>query len=485
LHAVDNDIPDTERLNFDHMAWQRHVCALMVGMICAAASTPAASGVTERRPASTAEAQARPVVLVVPVEGMIDLGLPPFIERVLEQANARRAAAVVLEVNTLGGRLDAAVLIRDNLLESPVRTIAFVDKRAISAGALITLAAKEIVMAPGATIGAATPVKLTQGGRGAEPVDEKTVSYVRKEFRATAESRGRPVKLADAMVDADVDLPGLAPKGKLLTLTADEAVQRRVADRRVADIPELLRAVGLGGALVERIGVNWAERVVRWLTHPIVSSLLMTIAVFGILIELRTPGFGLPGILGLLALAAFLWGHWLVRLAGWEELLLIGGGIALLLLELFALPGFGAAGVLGIAAILAGLTLSLVGSGASAAGIASAALRVAFSLTLSLAGGLLLLRFLPKLKYGRRLVLEAALPAGEGTARVERGPTKPAVDRDTGRALTPLRPAGTAALAGERVDVVSDGDFVEAGETVEVVRRDGNRVVVRRIPAPA
>jgi membrane-bound serine protease (ClpP class) len=467
------------------MNGRRHGCALMVATICAAAWAPVASGVTEDPSASSAEAGARPVILVVPVDGMIDLGLAPFIQRVLEQAEDRRAAAVVLEVNTLGGRLDAAVLIRDNLLESPVRTIAFVDKRAISAGALITLAAKEIVLAPGATIGAATPVKLTQGGQGAESVDEKTVSYVRKEFRATAESRGRPVKLAEAMVDADVDLPGLAPRGKLLTLTADEAVQRGVADRRAADIPGLLRAVGLDGAIVEQTGVNWAERVVRWLTHPVVSSLLMTIAVFGILIELRTPGFGLPGILGLLALAAFFWGHWLVRLAGWEELLLIGGGIALLLVELFAIPGFGAAGVLGIAAILAGLTLSMVGSGASAAGIASAALRVALSLALSLAGGLLLLRFLPKLKYGRHLVLEAALPAGEGTPRMERGATRPADDRDAGRALTPLRPAGTAALGGERVDVVSDGDFVDAGEAVEVVRRDGNRVVVRRIQAPA
>jgi membrane-bound serine protease (ClpP class) len=227
--------------------------------------------------------------------------------------------------------------------------------------------------------------------------------------------------------------------------------------------------------------VYWAERIVRWLTHPMISSLLMTIAVFGILVELRTPGFGVPGVIGLLALAAFFWGHWLVRLAGWEELLLIGGGVALLLVEVFVLPGFGAVGALGILGILAGLTLSLVGRGASLSGIVSAAVRVTFSLAVSLAAGFLLLRFLPWLPYGRNLVLAAALPAGEGTTGGEPDAGQGAAPREIGRTLTPLRPAGTAELGGRRVDVVSEGDFLEAGEAVEVLRRDGNRVVVRRV----
>jgi membrane-bound serine protease (ClpP class) len=466
------------------MDWRGEVGVVMVGVLCASIVAPSASGVARTAFGAGDEAPPRQVVLVARVEGMIDLGLPPFIGRVLERAARERAAAVVLEVTTLGGRLDAAVLIRDQLLKSPVRTIAFVDKRAISAGALITLAAQEIVLAPGATIGAATPVKLTQGGERGQTADEKTISYVRKEFRATAEARGRPVALAEAMVDPDVDLPGLAPKGKLLTLTADEALQRGLADRRATDMPDLLRAAGLERAGVDRVGVNWAERLVRWLTHPVVSSLLMTIAVFGILIELRTPGFGLPGVIGLLALAAFFWGHWLVRLAGWEELLLLAGGIVLLAVEIFALPGFGVAGVLGGLAILAALTLSLVGSNASAAGIASAATRVVFSLALSLAAALLLLRALPRLPFGRRLILQAALPAGQGTDGGEPPRREPSPARQSGRTLTPLRPAGTAEFGGERVDVVSEGDFLEADEAVEVVRRDGNRVVVRRDRSP-
>src|SRR3990167_5852804 len=164
----------------------------------------------------------RPVVYVVPIESMIDLGLAPFVQRVLDEATEAGAAAVILDINTFGGRLDAAVQIRDALLNARGRTIAFVNKRAISAGALISLAAENIVMAEGGTIGAATPVQMGQSGEAAQPVGEKTVSYVRKEFRATAESRKRPPLFAEAMVDADAEIRGVIGKGKLLTLRTGE-----------------------------------------------------------------------------------------------------------------------------------------------------------------------------------------------------------------------------------------------------------------------
>ena len=174
-------------------------------------------------------AQRPPVVYVAPIEGIIDLGLAPFVQRVLNEATDAGAAAVIFEINTFGGRVDAAVLIRDALLNAKVKTVAFVNKRAISAGALISLAAEKIVMAEGGTIGAATPVQVGQPGAPAQPVEEKTVSYVRKEFRSTAEARKRPPLIAEAMVDADVEIPGLIEKGKLLTLTTEEAVKHKVA----------------------------------------------------------------------------------------------------------------------------------------------------------------------------------------------------------------------------------------------------------------
>jgi len=423
---------------------------------------------------------ARPVVYVVPVEGMIDLGLAPFVQRVLDEATAAEAGAVVLEINTFGGRVDAAVVIRDALLRARVRTVAFVNKRAISAGALISLAATTIAMADGGTIGAATPVEMGQPGAPAQPVAEKTVSYVRKEFRATAESRGRPPLLAEAMVDADVEIPGVIAKGKLLTLTTEEALKHKLADFRADTVEAVLERLGLAGADVRRPAPTWAEAVLRFLTHPVVSSLLMTIGILGIIVEIRTPGFGVPGALGIACLTLFFWGHWLVRLVGWEELLLVGIGVMLLALEIFVTPGFGAMGVLGLAALLGGLGLSLVGAGATWAVILDAVGRVAVSLLLAIAASLAVLRFLPRLPFGRRLILETALTAREGFA------SAPETDRawlgKRGTAAAPLRPAGIADIEGERVDVVSDGDFIDGGDPITVVRVDGNRIVVRRLP---
>jgi membrane-bound serine protease (ClpP class) len=375
--------------------------------------------------------------------------------------------------------VDAAVQIRDALLNSKVRTVAFVNKRAISAGALISLAAENLVMAGGGTIGAATPVQMGQPGAAAQPVEEKTVSYVRKEFRATAESRKRPPLLAEAMVDADVEIPGVIEKGKLLTLTTEEALKHKFADFRADTLKGALELLGLGGAEVRRASPNWAEHLVRFLTHPVVSSLLMTIGMLGIILGVRTGGFGVAAGVGIASLSLFFWGHWLVQLAGWEELLLAGIGVILLAAEIFVIPGFGIAGVLGIIAILAGLILSLVGAGDRSEIILIAAGRVIFSLLIALIASLVLLRFLPRLPFGRRLVLEAGLGAGQ-----EYG-SAPDSDRrwlgKKGRASSMLRPAGIAEIEGERVDVVSEGELIDAGQFVEVTHVDGNRIVVRQV----
>ncbi|HEU4644917.1 MAG TPA: NfeD family protein [Burkholderiales bacterium] len=418
------------------------------------------------------------VVYLAPIEGIIDLGLAPFVRRAIDEATNAGAAALVLEVNTFGGRVDAAVQIRDALLDSKVKTIAFVNKRAISAGALISLAAEHIVMAGGSTLGAATPVQAGQPGAAAQPVQEKTVSYVRKEFRATAEARKRPPLIAEAMVDADVAIRGVIAKGKLLTLTTDEALKHKVVDFRADTLAAALERLGLGGAELRRIAPNWAENVVRWLTHPVVSSLLVSIAMIGILIELRTPGVGLPGAAGVASLGLFLWGHWLVQLAGWEELLLALGGIVLLALELFVIPGFGVAGVLGILALAAALVLSMLGTGDTPQFIMLTAARIVFALLFALVASLLLLRYLPRLPFGRQFILHTGLEAAQGYASAPEGDRRWLGKR--GRASSPLHPAGIVEIEGERVDVVSDGELIDAGELIEVIRVDGNRIVVRR-----
>jgi membrane-bound serine protease (ClpP class) len=421
--------------------------------------------------------RAAPLVYVAPVEGIIDLGLAPFVQRVLDEAAAAGAAAVVLDINTFGGRVDAAVQIRDALLNAQVPTLAYVNRRAISAGALISLAAQHLVMAPGATIGAATPVQA--GAGNAQPVSEKTVSYVRKEFRATAESRKRPALIAEAMVDPDVAIRGVIEKGKLLTLTTDEALNHKVAEHRADSLEAALERVGITGAELRRVSPNWAENVVRFLTHPVLSSLLVTIGMLGIIIELRTPGFGVAGAVGVGSLAAFFWGHWLVQLAGWGELLLALGGVVLLIVEFFVIPGFGLAGILGILAILAALVMSVVGSGATPEFFMLAAGRIILSLLVALVASFMLLRFLPRTPFGRRLILDTGLGAGHEYGSAPESDARWLGKR--GRTTSPLRPAGIADIEGVRVDVVSEGDLIEPGTPVEVTRVDGNRIVVRQI----
>lgn len=423
----------------------------------------------------TAAQTTHPIVYVVPIEGVIDLGLAPFLSRTIREAQAAGAAAVLLDINTFGGRVDAAIAMRDTLVNAPIRTIAFVAPRAISAGALIALATDTIVMASGGTIGAAMPVV---GGVGpTQAADEKSVSYLRKEFGTTAERRGRPPLFAEAMVDADVEIADVVAAGKLLTLSTTEALTHKVAELTADTLTGALDAAGLPDAEVRRASQTWAETLVRFLTNPIVSSMLMTIGLLGILVEIRTPGFAVPGTVGLLSLGLFFWGQWLVQLAGWEELLLVSTGVLLVALEIFVVPGFGVAGIAGIVAMVAGLGLALVGAGATPAVILGALGRVAVSILLALAGGVALLRLLPRLPLGRRLVLDTEMRAESGYA------SPPASDRlslgQAGIALSPLRPAGLAEIQGARIDVVSDGSYIEAGAAIEVTRVDGNRIVVR------
>jgi membrane-bound serine protease (ClpP class) len=430
------------------------------------------------QPASTQ----KNVVYVVPVKGVIDLGLAPFVQRVLDEAQKNQAAAVVLDINTFGGRVDAAVQIRDALLNSPVRTIAFIDKRAISAGALISLAAQTVVMAPGSTIGAATPVQSGPAGSTTAPTSEKTVSYVRKEFRATAESRKRPPLIAEAMVDSDVVIPDVSEKGKLLTLTTEEALKLKVADLQANSIEALLKELNILDTELRSFTPNWAEEVVRFLTHPVVSSLLVSVAMLGIFLELRTPGFGAPGVIGLSSLSLFMWGHWLVQLAGWEELLLALLGVFLFALELFVIPGFGIVGILGLLALLGALVMSTLGAGSHSGFVLWAVVRMGFSVALAIVLTALFLKFLPKLPIGRKLILSTALDTSDGFS------SAPPSDYQwlgrTGHAHSTLRPAGIADFQGHRVDVVSDGEFIDAGSPIRVLHVDGNRIVVQRDLGP-
>src|SRR3989339_125713 len=234
------------------------------------------------------------------IEGEIDLGLAPFVRRVISDAESQNAQAIVFEINTFGGRVDAATQIKDAILESKVLTIAFVKNRAISAGALITLSCKKIAMAPGSSIGATTVVDQT-----GQKQSEKYQSYMRSEMRATAEKNGRRTDIAEGMVDERIIVEGLVDSTKLITLTSGEALEYGIADYVLSSVDEILEQYGLQDAEIIEENPNWAETFVRFLNNPIVSSLLIMIGLVGLYTEIKTPGWGFAGTVSLIALALF------------------------------------------------------------------------------------------------------------------------------------------------------------------------------------
>jgi membrane-bound serine protease (ClpP class) len=488
-------------------------------------------------------------VHIVAIDGEIDLGIAPFLDRALTEAEDAGAAAVLLEIDTPGGRLDAVLQMRDALLASPVRTIAYVDPTAFSAGALVALAAEEIYFAPAGVMGAATPVV---GGAG-QTADPKVISAVRSTFRATAEQRDRDPLVGEAMVDDQIAIDGLIEAGSLLTLTAMDAEAVGYSDGVAPDRATLLDELGLADRDVVETEPGLAERTVRIITNPVLASVLVVVGILLIIGEVLVGAFGVASLVGAGLLGTFFWGHLLAGLAGWEDVVLVGVGIVLILVEIFVVPGLGVPGVLGLAAILGGTYLAMIGrdldfvsssqlwATAGTVGLAFIGIGIGLIGLLTLLGRRRSGRESPRHEMMHAATLdgdtmdqsgddEMTTPGPEGgsggdrrrrlaTARTMPGdsrdrrgwlrwfgdgdvlesendaddgdaaPAPPPVPTNAARAaregavgvaLTDLRPAGVASFDGHRVDVVTEGDYLAAGERVEVLRAERYRRVVRR-----
>lgn len=432
-------------------------------------------------------------VRVVEVHGTIDLGLAPFIERSINEAEEDGAAAVVLDINTPGGRLDATFKIRDALLGADVTTMAFVNGDAFSAGALIAIANEHVYMTPGSTMGAATPVTGT-----GETADEKNVSAVRSTFRSTAEARGRDPEVAQSMVDPRVEIEGLVDDETLVSLTSGEALEWGMSDGTVDTRDEALAEIGIEGASIQQAEQSWAESFVRLITEPVVASLLFSGGALLVIVDIFSGELSPLSGIGAGLLALFFWGHYLVGLAGWEGVLLVVLGLALIAIELFVIPGFGVFGILGLAALAGGLFISVIGDVAVESDIRRAAYTVAGAVVLVLFGIVMMLIFLPSMVRFRGLVLQTTLgrddppPPEPGYRKWFRKDddadgtvvSKPVEEEPLslvgkqGRALSDLRPGGFARIDGRRVDVVTQGDYIQEGDLVEVVADDRYRRVV-------
>jgi membrane-bound serine protease (ClpP class) len=417
----------------------------------------------------------QPVVHRIPVTGEIQNGLAPFVARALREAETAGASAAFLDIDTPGGRVDAAERIVDAVRAAKLPVYAFVNPRAYSAGAMIALATKGIYMRPGAVLGAATPVD----GSGTK-APEKYVSALRGEFRALAEQQGLDPRIAEKMVDENLELEGIAPKGKLVTLSTSEALAVKYAKAEVQDQAGLLAAIGHAGARVVTAESNWAEKLVGFLTSPLVSPVLLSLGVLGLLAEIKTGAFGLGGLLSLASLGLFFGSGFLLGLAGWEELIMLALGLGALAIEILVLPGFGIAGILGGVLVAGATVLTLLGSSPTGGDVVQAFAVLGTSLVITLAVAYAWLRHLPSSGRFSGLLLRDQAEASEGfVAALPRGE----LVGQHGVALTDLRPSGTARVAGERIDVVTEGEYVAIGSDVEVVRSDGYRHVVRAAQA--
>jgi len=455
---------------------------------------------------SSAQLDENGPVYLMRVTGAIDLGLAPYVNRVVEAAEDAGAAAIIIEIDTPGGRVDAVIQMRDTIIDTNIRTIALVDASAFSAGALVAIAADEIYMTPGAVMGAATPVL---GGTG-QVADEKTISAVRALFESTAEENGRDPQVAAAMVDTRVAIDGLVTDEELLTLTVSEAIEFGYAERSVANLDALLIELGLDDNELVALKVSFAEQVVRFLTNPVLAGLLLLGGFLLIIGDFSSGGLGIAALGGLALLAVFFWGHMLAGLAGWEDVALVLIGVALLAVEVFVLPGFGVAGVLGLVALGGGAFLAMVYRDfdfVTSNDIRRAGLTVALTLVAAVVGLVLLIKLLSRVGSPSGLVLSTRLGSGETVTqrsssgwlgwfdanarlepdRIERPEGSDANDQgslvgSTGVAISDLRPGGIVEIDGQRIDAVTSGEYLAAGVSVEVVRDDRYRRIVRKRP---
>ncbi len=397
-------------------------------------------------------------VYIIPLKDEITPAMSAYLADQIELAESAGAKGIIIEISTLGGLVSSAIEIRDAILNSQIPIAAFVKDRAVSAGALITIAAETIIMAPGSHMGSAEPI----------PYSEKTVAVVSGEFRSTAEARGRDPLLAAGMADKNLDVPGF-PKGQLVNITAEEAKKLGYADAVLDDVAEVLEFMGWSDAQVIEAEPDFKVRIAQFLTRHDVSSILLTIAIIAMIIEIFMQGFGLPGIVSIIAFALYFGGGFLAGNTEWWAVLLFLIGLILLIIELFV-PGFGVFGISGIISLVIAIIFAAPTpvQGIITLGIALAATAVLVPILYKLLGG-------PRLF--RRLVLTESETVDKGY--VSKDPHAHAdLTGAVGEVVSPLRPVGTVLIDGERMEAISDGSYLPKGIKVKVVDSKGTQIIV-------
>jgi membrane-bound serine protease (ClpP class) len=353
-------------------------------------------------------------------------------------------------------------------------------------------------MVPSGLIGDAMPILMSPlpMGKPQEVPDglkEKVLSPTIALARSAAQAKGHDTKLAEAMIRPEMEYiisnDVISARGELLTLTSRDAARLVGPEKRpllskgtVKDMDELLARIGRSDTELVFIRITPTERIARLIEGFPMSGILLAIGLLGLYIEFKTPGFGVPGITGIICLAIWFWGHHIAGLAGTAELLVFSAGVILLLIEIFLIPGFGVTGVLGMTLMVVSLLMAMVehypGTPIYAPPleqVRESMITLGFSLILTFAAGAVLTRFLPETNVFRRLALVTSMTSDEGYTAAAPGDDMVGLK---GVAATPLRPAGLADFGNRRLNVVARGEFVEKDVPIFIAEAHGNRIVV-------
>jgi membrane-bound serine protease (ClpP class) len=467
--------------------------------------------------------------VIVTCHGMIDDALYQSIVRRSEEAMAVEADYLILEVQTYGGLVKSADDISKYLileLGSKIHTIAYVSTEAISAGSMISVSCKDIIMRENTTIGCSAPI--TMGGSEMGAVErEKMESFVRATFSRAAEANGYPEALLKAMVSEKLEvwqvknkktsqmeyfekdfLPTdpnvfeiaqkklICPAGELLTLTAQQAKEYGIARAVVQDLDGALDFLEKRDHVtfvkpVLRLETLWSEKLVSFLTSPIVVGILVLGILLGIYVEFHTPGLGLPSLLAIVCLVILVGSRYLIGMANWIEIALLGLGFVLLMAEIFVIPGFGIAGFSGIICIVAGLLAMWVKNAPDEIPWPKGDLAwntftdglfgMAMGFLMFLVVAAIFAKYMDRMPLLRRFVLKDAV-TGRQTAISRTFEPQSELSAlkvgQTGEVISTLRPAGKVRFSDSIVDVVADGAFVEKGSRVQISEVHGNLVIV-------
>ncbi len=406
----------------------------------------------------------------------INPGAARKVSKAMAEALNAKADLVLIHLNTYGGLLDAADSIRTILLNSPIPVYVFINNNAASAGALISIACTRIYMRKGASIGAATVVT-----ENAEALPDKYQSYMRSMMRSTAEARGRDPRIAEAMVDARISVPGVNDSGKVLTLTATEAMQHGYCDGLAENEKEVLQQAGFSNNKIVRFEASWLDNFIGWLMHPAVSGVLIFLMLGGLYYELQHPGIGLPLIVALGAAVLYFAPLYLEGLAQNWEILVALAGLILIALEIFVVPGFGITGISGGILLLFGLMTSLLrNDGFDYSGVSGYAFAESLAIVLTgMAGALALFLFASRVfsesPVFKKMVLATEMNSAFGYSAAIDLPAP----GTRGIASTLLRPSGKVKIGDHLYTASSESGFIEAGAEIEVVAVVGGNLVVK------